>query len=120
MRGQNNTATIVTSDAELANILDRMADEQRERGAVDLYAWQRRHPEFASEIVRLLPTLEALVDFSSASPSQPVADLEESFANKTLGDFRIIRELGRGGMGIVYEAEQLSLNRRVALKILPM
>ena len=49
-------------------------------------------------------------DMPAARPAElPVA----------LGDFRIIREIGRGGMGIVYEAEQLSLGRRIALKVLP-
>jgi tetratricopeptide (TPR) repeat protein len=43
---------------------------------------------------------------------------EEPWVNRRLGEFEVVRELGRGGMGIVFEARQLSLNRRVALKVL--
>src|SRR5262245_61333578 len=113
-----NTASEL-AEAQLADIAEQMADEQRDQGAVDLAAWQQRHPKLASEIARLVPTLAALVDFSSSGSAEARSVQEYEFS-KSIGDFRIVRELGRGGMGIVYEAEQLSLNRRVALKILPM
>jgi hypothetical protein len=41
-------------------------------------------------------------------------------AARPLGDFRLVREIGRGGMGVVYEAVQLSLSRKVAVKVLPL
>jgi tetratricopeptide (TPR) repeat protein len=106
-----------SNEAVLANLLEQMADDLKAAGTLDLSAWQGRYPQFASELERLAPTLQTLVALSeSAGEIEP---LGEGIAGQALGDFLLVRELGRGGMGIVYEAQQRSLARRVALKILP-
>jgi WD40 repeat protein/serine/threonine protein kinase len=105
-------------------LLTRLADEYAaryrtgERPALDEYL--DRYPELADEIRELFP---AMVDLEQAKEDRQEAEQESAAPSspplQQLGDFRIIREVGKGGMGIVYEAEQVSLGRHVALKVLP-
>src|SRR5262249_318743 len=84
----------------------------------------QRYPEVADELASCLDSLELL---SAAAPhlqqdatvSCSAAPPAAATLPEPLGDFRIVREIGRGGMGVVHEAGQLSLGRRVALKVLP-
>ena len=116
------------SDGEQDPSLEQLVDDLIERlqagDNVDLEAVIREHPDHAEPIRRMIPALEALVDFGETSATsngrRPGRALEAGTPAKVLGDFRLIQEIGRGGMGIVYEAEQVSLGRRVALKLLPM
>ena len=59
-------------------------------------------------------------DRNGVRTTSPVPDKDWSKASRTIGEFTLIREIGRGGMGVVYEATQASLNRQVALKVLPV
>jgi serine/threonine protein kinase len=85
-------------------------------------AFLARHAEVAEALAECLDGMDALHGAASSSShrsgGQPNASVPLQ-PEAPLGDFRIVREIGRGGMGIVYEAVQLSLGRRVALKVLP-
>jgi serine/threonine protein kinase len=92
-----------------ADYVDRLRRGERPTMA----EYQQQHPELASGIADLFPTIAALEGLREGDT------VHEAGSPAQLGEFRILRELGRGGMGVVYLAEQPSLARRVALKVLP-
>src|SRR5262245_8792216 len=105
-------------------LLNHMAEEfaarYRRGERPSLQEYIDRHPELADDIREFFPTLvemEQVKDDRQAPVEQPATHTLPTLVR--LGDFQIIREIGRGGMGVVYEAEQVSLGRRVALKVLP-
>src|SRR5262249_4602144 len=109
-----------SEDAELARALDAYLADLEAGRAADPERFIADHPRIADRLRACLASLHLVAGAASALLPPPGG--EEAPPDPRpgyLGDFRLLREIGRGGMGIVYEAEQVSLNRRVALKVLP-
>ncbi len=102
----------------LTRLADEFAARYRAGERPSLQEYIDRHPALADEIRDLFP---AMVEMEQVREDQLDAPGPEATAPvlQQLGDFRIIREVGKGGMGVVFEAEQVSLGRHVALKVLP-
>ncbi|MFH1418106.1 MAG: protein kinase [Planctomycetota bacterium] len=100
-------------DDLLAEVVDRYLEELADGKSPDQSAYVEAHPEMADALRGVFKTLDLV---QAAGKSLNASNLE---SGQRLGEFRIVREIGRGGMGVVYEAVQTSLGRRVALKVLP-
>jgi serine/threonine protein kinase len=127
-------------DDRLAAVLDEHLAALEAGTAASETELLARHPELADQLRECLASLQFLRQagpsvgevavpqplFGALNlfPRENISPSEEPSAHDpnrpgVLGDYRLGHEVGRGGMGVVYEAEQISLNRRVALKVLP-
>lgn len=104
--------------------VEQLAEEflHRRRGgeAVAIRDYVRDYPDWKEQIQTLFPMMLALEELKTSRITS-VGDPIDLYIphRKRLGDFRLIREIGRGGMGVVFEAEQESMSRAVAVKVFP-
>lgn len=101
-------------------LLTEFADEARKgrQPSIDQYAL--RFPELADEFRELVSLVSSLEEWKSQKEIEAVREnLPTKMAIEQMGPYRVLRELGRGGMGVVFAAEDLRTRRRVAIKMLP-
>jgi serine/threonine protein kinase len=109
----------------VAAALEEYLDAMRSGSPLSREVFLDRHPEIAAVLDECIAGLEFIQDaglqFGTGPDARSSPSLEETDlpSSARLGDYRILREVGRGSMGVVYEAEQISLGRQVALKVLP-
>jgi eukaryotic-like serine/threonine-protein kinase len=109
----------VSAEVLMGQVVEEFLDSLNRGEQPEVESYVRRYPQLADVLRQMLPALQLMraPGVELAAEGEPPACA--SLLTGCLGDYRILREAGRGGMGVVYEAEQISLARRVALKVLP-
>jgi len=109
----------MTDDSLLARLADEFTAKVRAGKSPDVELYARRYPRLAARMRELFPTLIMLEGVAERRPRTAGALWPPGLsAGSIFGQYRIEREIGRGGMGIVYEAIHMLRQKQVALKVL--
>lgn len=116
----NELSTEIPDDPRILTVAREYLERLEAGETPHVQDYLNRHPDLADALEACLAGLDLVHRSVRQDQSRPATTSSQPpLLPESLGDFRIIRELGRGGMGVVYEAIQTSLGRRVALKVLP-
>src|SRR5262249_7016261 len=124
--------TTAARDELLAQLLAQLIEQRRDGHKPDVEAVPRQHPDLTTELRELWAAAQLADDLGSPDPPAPVEwpdqkgratqtapESARPFAvPRIFGDYELLDEIGRGGMGVVFKAHQRSLNRTVALKMI--
>ncbi len=119
----NASAEIELDARGSCRLIDELTERIKLGEQIDFESVLTEYPQYSETLRQVLPALELFAEVGASAAREAFAEppdlADEPPDYGILGDFRILREIGRGGMGVVYEAEQISLERRVAVKVLP-
>jgi serine/threonine-protein kinase len=114
-------------DERLAALLGALTEARRRGKPADVEALARDHPDVAEELRALWVAVQLAEEFAPPRPGEPSTLLQAAVPVRAVGsdhlprpfgEFLLLEEVGRGGMGVVYRARQSSLHRTVALKVI--
>jgi len=109
-----------SSAVTLDRVLSQFTEEARQGHAPSIEVYARRYPALAEDIRDVFPAVLALEQWKLDKEAECLRrNIPQDFRVRQLGDYKIVREIGRGGMGVVFEAVQERSQRRVAIKLLP-